>query len=360
MVTNTTVDHGEPYLNNNQTNNKQTYIYHRSESSSATACEYVRCEPIYSYMDMDLDGIEYFSEDSKGINVKDFFYELDNFSYDRFEANKRNGKQYILCYQIDILMPEDLPLEKYYEMPIKFMKDFAFELPYAFYCYQQGKGKYIRIYVSERYYYPNGREVIKYLDHDIYTNVKNGRLCKKDDPNAKLSKAKGSVIRTETIYFSDKIRTFMVSDEARSALHLQMISIASDILNELRCFSKKIFKIKKIDRRKAHNRFQNRNITYINNTITEIQTILNNFGTDLRTFYFWDEYADRFWKIVHKAQSYFSQGFMKTGKVKMFISMNTNWQRLDENLNSIKVTISDMVTDIQTEIHNSVMQYYIV
>lgn len=86
------------------------------------------------------------------------------------------------------------------------LKEFN-DLPYAAFFSTEGQGTYLKVYICERPFIPEGKEVFHIAQKDRYRNKKTGRICKAEDVNTEdlqvVYKA-GDVMGSEKVYFLTK------------------------------------------------------------------------------------------------------------------------------------------------------------
>lgn len=80
-------------------------------------------------------------------------------------------------------------------------------LPYAAFFSKEGKATYMQVYICERPFISDGKEVQSIAKKDRYRNKLTGKICKKEDADTEslqvIYKA-GDVISSETVYFLAK------------------------------------------------------------------------------------------------------------------------------------------------------------
>ena len=131
----------------------------------------------------------------------EFFSQLEQFEILR--AGKRTQSNNIQAKSLEILIPDSIQDCKPCACSIMdeiFGDDKA--LPYVAFLVTRGKGRYLRILISERYY---SEEEIVYVDRwksDRYQNKVTGRLCKAANPEAKKIVSAGDIRKTWVSHFS--------------------------------------------------------------------------------------------------------------------------------------------------------------
>lgn len=150
--------------------------------------------------------------DCSETDIKDEEFVL---SLAEFESEQRSSR---LLEYLKVCVPMNYPKDRL----VSLAKDIAIEkftgkegvLPFFLRARRVGKSFYLYIIFSERYYYPEGKNVSKVRSSDFYRDSKTGRRCKQDDPNATLVWHKGEIVSSNTIYFSVKERFFRIEDHA--------------------------------------------------------------------------------------------------------------------------------------------------
>lgn len=296
----------------------------------------------------------------------DFFAQLEQFEASR--AGKRQSTNNIQAKSLEILLPDsiqDLKQCTYLVMNEIFGEEQ--HLPYVALLEHRGKGRYLRILISERYY---SKEEIVYEDRwksDRYQNQVTGRLCKADDPEAKRIVKAGDIRKTWTSHFSLKSRIFSADGFARKhsnrkerigfdrlLKHLRQCIVAAFV--KLKVQFTKEFNIPKLKRHDWLNQYQNINLTRINNAIHHVENELQEEWIAVRDGYFIQNSKtyDRFMALAKRYLNRFKNGFFnkKVGgsrKIKLSFSPFMNVVRVQENLDSL-------VEDFDQEIEKFRMQ----
>lgn len=109
-------------------------------------------------------------------------------------------------------------------------------LPFYSYLEHKGKGYYLHIYFSERYYNKNGYITETRAKNDRYRSAKSGKACKKEDADAVIWLHKGDLIKIKVSNFTNKVRFFRFSSKKhfnKVMLELKkwFISICEKIIN---------------------------------------------------------------------------------------------------------------------------------
>lgn len=199
-----------------------------------------------------LDGYEAGIRASKGIDIDMRYGVVLTFLLDKEYGN-------------DTLVALSKNLMSYYK-----------DLPAYAYVYKLGKGNYLEIYFSERYYYPAGKKVKIFANCDRYQNKKTGKICKSTDEDAVLIKKKGAFIRTDTITFSKKVRFFKF--QSPKAFEAAMNKLKNDFMDMLEeCCGAEIeygVSFKRIVKR-GYIGAERKKIEVWNNTFARMETVFN-------------------------------------------------------------------------------------
>ena len=240
-------------------------------------------------------------------------------------------------------------------------------LPYVAFLVTRGKGSYLRILISERYY---SAEEIVYVDRwksDRYQNKVTGRLCKAADPEARKIVSAGDVRKTWVSHFSLKSRMFSADGFARKhsnrkerigfdrlLKHLRQCIVAAFV--KLKVQFTKEFNIPKLKRHDWLNQYQNINLTRINNAIHHIENELQEEWIAVKDGYFIQNAKtyDRFMALAKRYLNRFKNGFFNktvggNRKLKLSFSPFMNVVRVQENLDSL-------IEDFDQEIEEFRMQ----
>ena len=297
----------------------------------------------------------------------EFFSQLEQFELLR--AGKRTQSNNIQAKSLEILIPDSIQDCKPCACSImdEIFGD-AKPLPYVAFLVTRGKGRYLRILISERYY---SAEEIVYVDRwksDRYQNKVTGRLCKAADPEAKKIVSAGDIRKTWVSHFSLKSRMFSADSFARKQSnrkerigfdrllkHLRQCIVAAFV--KLKVQFTKEFNIPKLKRQDWLNQYQNINLTRINNAIHHIENELQEEWIAVRDGYFIQNAKtyDRFMELAKRYLNRFKNGFFnkKVGgnrKLKLSFSPFMNVVRVQENLDSL-------IEDFDKEIDEFRMKY---
>ena len=245
----------------------------------------------------------------------------------------------------------------------------AKSLPYAAWVETRGKGRYLQILVSERYY---SEEPIVYEDFwksDRFQNKVTGRLCKADDPQARRIVKAGDLRKTWTSHFSLKSRLFTADGYARKRStrkerigfdrllsHIRQCIAAAFV--KLKIQFNKAFLLPKLKRHDWLNKYQNINLTRINSAIQHIEQELQMEWIALRDGYFLQEEKvyDRFMALAKRYANKMKQGFSNhpidggRKKIKLSFSIFMNVIRVQENIDTV-------IEDFDKEIEEFRMKY---
>ena len=300
------------------------------------------------------------------LGYSEFFRQLEEFELSR--AGKRQNSNNIQAKSLEILIPDSIQDCKQCACSIMdeiFGNDTP--LPYVAFLVTRGKGRYLRILISERYY---SAEEIVYVDRwksDRYQNKVTGRLCKAADPEARKIVSVGDVRKTWVSHFSLKSRKFSADGFARKhsnrkerigfdrlLKHLRQCIVAAFV--RLKVQFTKEFNIPKLKRHDWLNQYQNINLTRINNAIHHIENDLQEEWIAVRDGYFIQNAKtyDRFMALAKRYLNRFKNGFfnIKVGgnrKLKLSFSPFMNVVRVQENLDSL-------IEDFDQEIEEFRMQ----
>ena len=296
----------------------------------------------------------------------EFFSQLEQFEILR--AGKRTQSNNIQAKSLEILLPDSI--QDCEQCACSIMDEIFGDdkpLPYVAFLVTRGKGRYLRILLSERYY---SEQEIVYVDRwksDRYQNKVTGRLCKAADPEARKIVSAGDVRKTWVSHFSLKSRIFSADGFARKysnrkerigfdrlLKHLRQCIVAAFV--KLKVQFTKEFNIPKLKRHAWLNQYQNINLTRINNAIHHIENELQEEWIAVRDGYFIQNAKtyDRFMSLAKRYLNRFKNGFFnkKVGgnrKLKLSFSPFMNVVRVQENLDSL-------IEDFDQEIEEFRMQ----
>ena len=296
----------------------------------------------------------------------EFFSQLEQFEILR--AGKRTQSNNIQAKSLEILIPDSIQDCK--QCVCSIMDEIfgdAKPLPYVAFLVTRGKGRYLRILISERYY---SAEEIVYVDRwksDRYQNKVTGRLCKAADPEAKKIVSAGDVRKTWVSHFSLKSRMFSADGFARKhsnrkkrigfdrlLSHIRQCIVAAFV--KMKIAFEKAFRIPGEKRHEWMNQYQQLNVIRINKAIQHVEQELQLEWIAVRDGYFLQERKtyDRFMVIAQRYLNRFKNGFFnkKVGgnrKLKLSFSPFMNVVRVQENLDSL-------VEDFNQEIKEFRMQ----
>ena len=141
------------------------------------------------------------------LGYSEFFRQLEEFELSR--AGKRTRTINIQAKSLEVLLPTSLvDVEQCVHILMSELFGSERPLPYVALLETKGKGRYLQILISERYY---SAEPIVYEDFwksDRFQNKVTGRLCKAADPQATRIVKAGDLRKTWTSHFSLKSRIF--------------------------------------------------------------------------------------------------------------------------------------------------------
>ena len=175
-----------------------------------------------------------YPEDVSYVGIEEFLTMLEDFEE---EQSKRTGhSSFRMLEEIKVLIPHDYDLKNVEDIVNYVSSAFESEqFPHFYGVYTEGNGRYLSVWYSERMFYPEGKEIDVLAKSDFYRDPCTGRRCRKDDPGAVLSYAKGSVIKKDFIMFSEKKRLFRISDGLFYALISKIKMFLKDHFDALKC-----------------------------------------------------------------------------------------------------------------------------
>ena len=300
------------------------------------------------------------------LGYSEFFRQLEEFELSR--AGKRTRTINIQAKSLEVLLPASLIDVEQCACAIMdeiFGDDKA--LPYVAFLVTRGKGRYLRILISERYY---SAEEIVYVDRwksNRYQNKVTGRLCKAADPEARKIVSAGDVRKTWISHFSLKSRMFTADGFARKhsnrkkrigfdrlLSHIRQCIVAAFV--KMKIAFEKAFRIPGEKRHEWMNQYQQLNVIRINKAIQHVEQELQEEWIAVRDGYFIQNAKtyDRFMALAKRYLNRFKNGFFnkKVGgnrKLKLSFSPFMNVVRVQENLDSL-------IEDFDQEIEEFRMQ----
>ena len=300
------------------------------------------------------------------LGYSEFFRQLEEFELSR--AGKRTRTINIQAKSLEVLLPASLIDVEQCACAIMdeiFGDDKA--LPYVAFLVTRGKGRYLRILISERYY---SAEEIIYVDRwksDRYQNKVTGRLCKAADPEARKIVSAGDVRKTWISHFSLKSRMFTADGFARKhsnrkkrigfdrlLSHIRQCIVAAFV--KMKIAFEKAFRIPGEKRHEWMNQYQQLNVIRINKAIQHVEQELQEEWIAVRDGYFIQNAKtyDHFMALAKRYLNRFKNGFFnkKVGgnrKLKLSFSPFMNVVRVQENLDSL-------IEDFDQEIEEFRMQ----
>ena len=302
------------------------------------------------------------------LGYKEFFRQLEEFELSR--AGKRTQTINIQAKSLEVLLPVSLvDVERCVRILMSELFGAEIPLPYAAWVETRGKGKYIKILISERYY---SKEELIYEDRwksDRFQNKLTGKLCKADDPQARRIVKAGDIRKTWISHFSLKSRLFTADGYARKCStrkerigfdrllsHIRQCIAAAFV--KLKIQFNKTFLLPKLKRHDWLNKYQNINLTRINSAIQHIEQELQMEWIALRDGYFLQEgkVYDRFMALAKRYANKMKQGFSNhpidggRKKIKLSFSIFMNVIRVQENIDTV-------IEDFDKEIDEFRMKY---
>ena len=298
----------------------------------------------------------------------EFFRQLEEFELGR--AGKRTRTINIQAKSLEVLLPASLvDVERCVHILMSELFGSERPLPYVALLETKGKGRYLQILISERYY---SAEPIVYEDFwksDRFQNKVTGRLCKADDPQARKIVQAGDLRKTWTSHFSLKSRIFTADGYARKHSNRKERIGFDRLLSRIRqCIAAAFVKLKiqfnktfllpKLKRHDWLNKYQNINLTRINSAIQHIEQELQLEWIALRDGYFLQEgkIYDRFMVLAKRYANKMKQGFSNhpidggRKKIKLSFSIFMNVIRVQENIDTV-------IEDFDKEIDEFRMNY---
>ena len=301
------------------------------------------------------------------LGYKEFFRQLEEFELSR--AGKRTQTINIQAKSLEVLLPASLvDVERCVSILMSELFGAERPLPYAAWVETRGKGRYLQILISERYY---SEEPIVYEDFwksDRFQNKVTGRLCKADDPQARRIVKAGDIRKTWISHFSLKSRMFTADGFARKhsnrkkrigfdrlLSHIRQCIVAAFV--KMKIAFEKAFRIPGEKRHEWMNQYQQLNVIRINKAIQHVEQELQEEWIAIRDGYFIQNAKtyDRFMALAKRYLNRFKNGFFnkKVGgnrKLKLSFSPFMNVVRVQENLDSL-------VEDFDKEIEEFRMKY---
>ena len=302
------------------------------------------------------------------LGYSEFFRQLEEFELRR--AGKRTRTINIQAKSLEVLLPASLvDVEQCVHILMSELFGSERPLPYVALLETKGKGRYLQILISERYY---SAEPIVYEDFwksDRFQNKVTGRLCKADDPQARKIVQAGDLRKTWISHFSLKSRIFTADGYARKHSNRKERIGFDRLLSRIRqCIAAAFVKLKiqfnktfllpKLKRHDWLNKYQNINLTRINSAIQHIEQELQVEWIALRDGYFLQEgkIYDRFMVLAKRYANKMKQGFSNhpidggRKKIKLSFSIFMNVIRVQENIDTV-------IEDFDKEIDEFRMNY---
>lgn len=212
-----------------------------------------------------------------------FLSNINNLSFEDFLTamleyeNKSNHSENVRCgVLLTFLLDHKRSNDDLEFLSHKIIKSFD-NLP--FYAFQQknGKGYYLTLYVCERHYYPEEKEIPVYATNDRYINAKSKKITTKNDPDAILTVKKGDLIKYKKVIFSSKEDFFKFATKKQFEYFFEVLK--QKFMYQLKKLSnatvEKGISVKKFNIKKQSKRGKN-NARAWNARIHEIEKNLNN------------------------------------------------------------------------------------
>lgn len=230
---------------------------------------YIRLDIIYGLKDLRKTGKRICTNQT--VPFTRFFKDLmDHEAQTNTSGMKRYG------VTLTIMLDKRRSKEEMIKITEKFAQHFN-NLPYYAYSKKIGKGNFLVIYFCERHYFPEGKEWPVLATSDRYMNQKTGRMCSKDDPEAKLLYKKGQPTRKKVFSkFSNKELFFKYAnkDEFKYQMGKLKMFTVSVLAKECDADIPRDLSIKKYNVKKRRMRFQKRNAAVWNRAIAKMENML--------------------------------------------------------------------------------------
>ena len=223
----------------------------------------------------------------EGVSWNEFFTDLYKLEKDK---RKKESSKYgvISARALEVLLPSSLTtkeITRFSKMIYRSVMQQNKHLPYAVWLVTKGKGRYLEYLISERYWSEEEQVHQTFYTSPRYRSSLTGKLCKKDDEYAVMFAKEGDVKQEWKSHFSLKSRLFSNDSVARSSLDRKerigwdrlMERIRQNILavflkHGVKC-NNYMF-IPRVKRREGLNKFQNINVSVINQTIEYMELAL--------------------------------------------------------------------------------------
>ena len=282
------------------------------------------------------------------LGYQKFFAQLEQF--EKLRSATRSKTHNVQAKALEILVPHNVKdVALFTKTVMKEIFNREKHLPYVAWLETKGKGIYVKLLISERYY--SEKEII-YEDKwtsDRYQNQITGRLCKKTDPNAKRIVKSGDIRKTWTSHFSLKSRLFTADAFAKKSRDRKERIGFDRLLNHLRqCIVTslvkmnipftKAFTIPKLKRKEWMNKYQHINLTKINQAIQYIEQEIQKLWVVVRDGYFAQDQKtyDRFMALAYKwLVRIKKRSFRVNKKFKFSFCIWMNVVKLQENLDCL-------------------------
>ncbi len=251
-------------------------------------------------------------------------YELKN------NNNVRKGQTPRLGATFTFLLDKQRTAEQLAELSEEVSGRIDPGLPFWSYLLHKSGCCYLAVYFSDRYYYANGKTEEIRARSDVYINKDTNRICKKDDPSAKLLRKKGDLIRTQTVMYSSKVKLFRFKGKKDCAKKME----------ELRCWYgekiEELFKfstgegliIKRFIYTDLEDKYQRNNARRWNKAFSDVEKAFDQAVERLIYIDLYDEESKKLIGVVfHKIRAFASRGYFRYGtgkRLKGYINLNSS------------------------------------
>lgn len=135
------------------------------------------------------------------LTVKEFVSKLQE-----WECCNSNRKHHPSCINygatLELMLPKEASNDVLQQLCNRFIDENFEGYPYYAAVYKRGSASCIFFWIFERQYYENKKIECVYYTKDVYSNVKTGRICRKNDENAVLRHKKNEIKREKMTEFS--------------------------------------------------------------------------------------------------------------------------------------------------------------
>lgn len=321
----------------------RTYNLNTSKKQRLNTNCYINLEYIKDYnrlFNMFNSGIV----DTNITDVNKFISDLVN-----YELESSNGKRADTLNNYGVLLTFLLEKEEKPGNLVKLSREIAKNygnLPYISCITTQGKGNYLQICFSERYYYPNGQIREVKAKKDSYRDAKTGKACNKEDANAVLWRKKGDIISSSIETFSSKVRYFRYASEQQfynfiDKLKLFFIDLCKSILKAVNytgiTFKKYVLKVLAF-KQKGNARLWNRTFNRMEDRFNYAVECLEqtNYLQDAKKQL--DSLFIKYNTLLHANKQFYDNNKkfyipLKYGKISFSIDFNTSYRKAKEDTN---------------------------